>query len=56
VGSSPISHPKNSLENTKGYKLRLVALSCFWKMNSNFMKATPRKRLLNDAPLPAASP
>jgi hypothetical protein len=30
VGSSPISHPKNSVVKRKGYMLRLVTLFCFW--------------------------
>jgi hypothetical protein len=29
VGSSPISHPKEYVVKTKGYKLSLVTLFCF---------------------------
>jgi hypothetical protein len=38
VGSSPISHPKNSVVRTKGYMLLACSPFVFWKINSKFWK------------------
>jgi len=45
VGSSPISHPKNSAVKTKGYTLLACSPFVFWKMNSKFWKISRESSL-----------